>query len=173
MAALKYVPLTTIAMAENCTPFIVLILAYFTLSERTTFLQFTATVVAVIGASIVIIGAPDSESKDELDQEVDSEVDSETSHNHAAYPLFVYVLIIAGPAIKSTATILMRMLKKLNPMTVLSWQNISLMFVAIAYVYASGSDLSLLKKFDWVDWVVVFAMGLATVFAQKYFTIMT
>ena len=67
MAAVKYVPLTTIAMAENCTPFLVLILAFFTLNERTSFLAFTATVVAVIGASMVVINTTEKNPEEEID----------------------------------------------------------------------------------------------------------
>ena len=47
------------------------------------------------------------------------------------------------------------------------------MIVAIAYVYATGSDLSPLKEFDWKDWVALIVMGFVMVLAQKYFTLMT
>ena len=38
MGAVKFVPLTTIVMSDNCTPFIILVLAFFILGERTSLL---------------------------------------------------------------------------------------------------------------------------------------
>ena len=179
MAAVKYVPLTTLAMAENCTPFLVLVLAFFTLKEQTSFLAFTATVVAVIGASMVVLNTTGSGSDDEVDSTsgngivLQSDDDLKSDESQAAYPLFVYILIIAGPSMKSTGAILMRILKKLDIMTVTSWQNFTLMIFGIVFVYATGSDLSILKEFDRKDWIALVVLGSVMVFAQKYFTVMT
>ena len=38
MVLIKYVPLTIMAMADNCAPFIVMVLAFFILRETTTML---------------------------------------------------------------------------------------------------------------------------------------
>ena len=57
MILIKYVSLTIMAMAENCAPFIVMVLAYLILGETTSFLQIIATVISVIGALIVVYGA--------------------------------------------------------------------------------------------------------------------
>ena len=56
MTLVKFVPLTTVSMVENCSPFLVIVLAFFILQERTSMLQFFATLIAVIGASTVILG---------------------------------------------------------------------------------------------------------------------
>ena len=74
---------------------------------------------------------------------------------------------------KSTGAILMRILKKLDTMTVTTWQNFTLMIFGIVYVYATGSDLSILKEFDRKDWIALVVLGSVMVLAQKYFTVMT
>ena len=50
------VPLSSVAMADNCSPFLTIVLAFFILSEYTNCFQLTATVIAVIGASMVVLG---------------------------------------------------------------------------------------------------------------------
>ena len=60
LVAQKYLSLTTVCMIFNCAPFFVMVTAYFVLKERTNFLEFFATFIAVIGASFLVFGADHS-----------------------------------------------------------------------------------------------------------------
>ena len=46
----------------------------------------------------------------------------------------------------------MRMLKKLDNMTVVSWQNLTLGILSVFWVFAEGGDFSILKTFDQTDY---------------------
>ena len=54
-------------MIFNCAPFFVMVTAYFVLKERTNFLEFFATFIAVIGASFLVFGA-DHATEEDMDQ---------------------------------------------------------------------------------------------------------
>ena len=58
MINVKNFPLTTVAMSNNCAPFLAMIIACICLpSDRpASLLEFSATVVAVIGATLVVQG---------------------------------------------------------------------------------------------------------------------
>ena len=137
LIALKYLSLTTVSMVFNCTPFLVLVAAYFVLGERTKFTEFLATFIAVVGATLLIFGA---DPKDE-DKE-----------NKSVSLVMIYTLIGLVLVCKSAGTILMRMLKKLDNMTVVSWQNLTLGILSVSWVFAEGGDFSILKTFDQTDY---------------------
>ena len=137
LIALKYLSLTTVSMVFNCTPFLVLVAAYFVLGERTRFTEFLATFIAVVGATLLIFGA------DPKDQEND---------NKNVSLVMIYILIGLVLVCKSAGTILMRMLKKLDNMTVVSWQNLTLGILSVSWVFAEGGDFSILKTFDQTDY---------------------
>ena len=137
LIALKYLSLTTVSMVFNCTPFLVLVAAYFVLGERTRFTEFLATFIAVVGATLLIFGA------DPKDQEND---------NKSVSLVMIYILIGLVLVCKSAGTILMRMLKKLDNMTVVSWQNLALGILSVSWVFAEGGDFSILKTFDQTDY---------------------
>ena len=133
LIALKYLSLTTVSMVFNCTPFLVIVAAYFVLGERTRLTEFLATFIAVIGATLLIFGA---------------EHEDENKDSKSVSLVMIYTLIGLVLVCKSAGTILMRMLKKLDNMTVVSWQNLTLGILSIAWVYAEGGDFSILKSFD-------------------------
>ena len=56
MINVKNFPLTTVAMSNNCAPFLTMIMAFICLPSDTpaSKLEFSATVIAVIGATLVV-----------------------------------------------------------------------------------------------------------------------
>ena len=137
LIALKYLSLTTVSMVFNCTPFLVLVAAYFVLGERTKFTEFLATFIAVVGATLLIFGADHT---------------NEDNDNKNVSLVMIYTLIGLVLVCKSAGTILMRMLKKLDNMTVVSWQNLTLGILSVSWVFAEGGDFSILKTFDQTDY---------------------
>ena len=75
----------------------------------------------------------------------------------------IYTLITLVLVCKSAGTILMRMLKKLDNMTVVTWQNLTLGVLSISWVYAEGGDFSILKKFNQIDYAWLALQGFSIV----------
>ena len=148
LIALKYLSLTTISMVFNCTPFLVLVAAYFVLGEQTKFTEFLATFIAVVGATLLIFGADHT---------------NEDNDNKNVSLVMIYTLIGLVLVCKSAGTILMRMLKKLDNMTVVSWQNLTLGILSVSWVFAEGGDFSILKTFDQTDYAWLALQGFSIV----------
>ena len=148
LIALKYLSLTTVSMVFNCTPFLVLVAAYFVLGERTKFTEFLATFIAVVGATLLIFGADHT---------------NEDNDNKNVSLVMIYTLIGLVLVCKSAGTILMRMLKKLDNMTVVSWQNLTLGILSVSWVFAEGGDFSILKTFDQTDYAWLALQGFSIV----------
>ena len=134
---IKYFPLTIVSMIDQCSPFLVMIFAYFFLPSdpRVNLRQFFATILAVVGTTLIIQGSTASNSVGAV-----------------VVPLFLYIFLGLRPVTKATNVILLRVLKKVDAMTILAWQNIFLFIIAVIYLYASGTDMSILDDFKLVDW---------------------
>ena len=96
-----------------------------------------ATFIAVVGATLLIFGADKPE---------------ETKDSQNVSLVMIYILIGLVLICKSAGTILMRILKKLDNMTVVTWQNLSLGILSVAWVYGEGGDFYILKTFDSTDY---------------------
>ena len=137
LTTIKYFPLTIVSMIDQCAPFLVMIFAYFFLPSdpRVNLRQFFATILAVIGTTLIVQGS--------------------TATNRVGavvVPLLMYIFLGLRPITKATNVILLRILKKIDAMTIMTWQNSSLFIIASIYLYASGSDMSILGDFTLVDW---------------------
>ena len=148
LIALKYLSLTTVSMVFNCTPFLVIVGAYIVLGEHTKITEFLATFIAVVGATLLIFGADYTE---------------EQKDNQSVSLVMIYTLICLVLVCKSAGTILLRMLKKLDNMTVVTWQNLTLGMLSISWVYAEGGDFSILKEFDQTDYAWLALQGFSIV----------
>ena len=148
LIALKYLSLTTVSMVFNCTPFLVIVGAYLVLGESTRLTEFLATFIAVVGATLLIFGADSPE---------------ETENNQNVSLVMIYILIGLVLICKSAGTILMRILKKLDNMTVVSWQNFCLGILSIAWVYGEGGDFSILSTFNSTDYAWLALQGVSIV----------
>ena len=102
MILLKHVPLTIIAMANNCSPFLVMVLALLILKEKASCVSVSATLIAIVGASIVVFGANDDTKKQNISLAI------------------IYLLLTLNPILKASGTILLRILKKLDSSTVIT-----------------------------------------------------
>ena len=108
MINVKNFPLTTVAMSNNCAPFLTMIIACVILpsDKPASLLEFLATVVAVIGATLVVQGGV---------------IDTDDDANMKSATAIMYFFLILYPIAKASGTVLFRLLKKIDSMTILSW----------------------------------------------------
>ena len=103
---IKYFPLTVVNISAYTTPFVVMILAYCFLPEDppVNAREFIATILAIVGTILIVFG------KDESSSAVSVIV-----------PLIGYVSLVMRPVAKATGTIFLRILKKVDSMTIQTW----------------------------------------------------
>ena len=137
LTTIKYFPLTIVSMVDQCAPFLVMVFAYFFLPSdpRVNLRQFFATILAVIGTTLIVQGSTVADRVGAV-----------------VVPLLMYIFLGLRPITKATNVILLRILKKIDAMTIMIWQNSSLFIIASIYLYASGSDMNFLGDFTLVDW---------------------
>ena len=129
-----------------------MIFAYFFLpSDPTVNLrEFFATLLAVIGTTLIIMGTT---ATDEVGAMV--------------VPLIMYVCLALRPISKALGVIFLRILKKVDAMTILTWQNFALFIIAATYLYASGTDMSILNEFTSIDWCAYVIAVLSLLMFQR------
>ena len=103
MTVIKYFPLTIVAMADNCAPFLVMIFAFFCIpSDPTVNLrEFLATLLAVVGTILIVQGNA---------QMVNS--------GAIVVPVIGYILLVLKPLTAATGRIYLRLLKKIDAVTI-------------------------------------------------------
>ena len=129
-----------------------MIFAYFFLPEdpKVNSREFYATLLAVIGTTLIILGSTATDGVGAV-----------------VVPLIMYVCLALRPVLKALGVIFLRILKKVDAMTILTWQNFALFVIAAAYVYGSGTEMSILKEFTLIDWCAYVIAVLTLLMTQR------
>jgi drug/metabolite transporter (DMT)-like permease len=104
--ALRFFPLTTVAMVMNLSPMITVFLAFFILGERITRSQLIVLVLAFSAVSIMILGG---DQKDDKNYQTN---------------IFALLVLFLNPFVISLGTIAMRAMQKTSEWTVSGYNNL-------------------------------------------------
>ena len=127
----------------------VVFIAYFTLREKLRIFELCTMVLTCIALGIIIYSGHESDHEPiDLDEYV------------CYVLLFIQVLLVAG------GTVALRKLKKFHE-SVLIWYTswVTLLF-SLVLVYATGHDLSIVTKFNYGDWLLIFATAVSSTTKQ-------
>ena len=78
------------------------------------------------------------------------------------------VTLIMNPFIIAMGVIAMRQMRKMHESVLSCYMNLSLGLIMVTIVYASGSDLSVIKDFGKAEWTATILMSLAVVISQRF-----
>ena len=144
----KYLPLTFIAIINNLSPLIVVVLAFFILKERIKGFEIAMIVMTVIGVLIVVI--------------FQDPAAAEASGQEEAGPVLnviLYIALFINPFLSAGGSIAMRKMKKFH-LAVVSWyNNWAVGLTSLVVILCVSRDFSAIANFDWVSWLLSIATG--------------
>lgn len=142
----KYIPLTLIAIVNNMSPLICVILAFFILKERVKGFEILMIVLTVAGIFVVVL----FENPDPTDQ---------TSQVSNTMKYVLYGCLLANPFLTAGGSISMRKMKKFHEAVVSWYLNWSIGLTSIIVCFAAGMGFRPIANFDWVSWLLSIGTG--------------
>ena len=145
-----YLPMTIIAIVNNMSPLIAVVLAYFILKEKLKCFEILMIVLTLAGICVVVIFGGSSE----------------TATTSTLITVLLYITLAINPFLTAGGTIVMRKMKKFHDATVSWYLNWSILISSLIAIFALREGFQTIIDFDWVSWLLSAGTGLAAVSSQ-------
>lgn len=152
--SIRQFELTTVSMVNNSSTFLIMLLGFVLLRERTSTSFFALLVISQAATGLVLFG------QDSTD--VSSAKESSSSN------FFGILLLLLNPLIIATGVVAMRNMRKMHEAVITSYMNLMLLAIMLTVVYAQGSDLSPARNFTVVDWIALAGLATSNVGSQTF-----
>lgn len=147
----KYLSLTFIAIVNNLTPPLTMVVAFCVLKEKIKRFEIIMIVLTVAAIMTTVIGSAGGEPSTNLPE---------------ASPALRWTMLGAlmfNPFLSAAGTISMRKMKKFHEAVVSWYLNWSILLSSLLVILIMGSGFKPIGQFDWVSWLLSFATGLTGV----------
>lgn len=149
--AVKFFPLTLVAMIINCAPLVQLILAGPLLKEKIKCSDIIRTFITFCGIGLVILGGKPQDKPAEYTP-----------------TMLAYAALLLNPFAISAGNLAMRAGRKLNDNVVSCYMALALFVVFLPICLATNADLSVWYSFSWFEWICLIGISGGTIISQTY-----
>lgn len=126
----------------------VVILAYFILSERLFWYQAVGLIISFLGCTMVFIGASPEQDQNQLRDDK---------------PQLAWVVLVGLPVIMAFGTIAMRKMRKMHESVVSSYNNLLLGISMGIAIWLSDSNMQIVHQLTALDWVYLTAISVTVI----------
>ena len=160
--------LTAVAMTNNCATFVILILGYFMLGERSSAFSVVTLTISFAGTVLVLVGSQArTEAVSDLAAGDTAESLLAATKVSGSYVLGI-IFLICNPVIIGVGVIAMRQMRKMHEAVITTYMNLMLLVLMLTLVYSTGSDLSPWYAFGLVEWLAIAGLSLSNVGSQTF-----
>ena len=149
----KYLPLTLIAIVNNMSPLICVVLAFFILKEKIKGFEIVMIVLTVAGVLTVVVFQNATEASD-------------YPQTSKALEYGLYTALFINPLLTAGGSISMRKMKKFHEAVVSWYLNWGIGLSSLLLVLILGEGFEVIGNFDWVSWLLSFGTGLFALTSQ-------